>query len=52
MRKLPGYASLKQACANNGVKLLESMMSLTGLVNIGAGTLTVSFAQENMSSFD
>ncbi|QYR52093.1 DegV family protein [Lysobacter soyae] len=52
MRKLPGYASLKQACANNGVTLLEAMMSLTGLINIGAGTLTVSFAQENMSSFD
>ena len=52
MRRIPGYASLKQACANNGVELLESMMSLTGLINVGAGTLSVAFAQENMTNFD
>ncbi len=52
MRNMPGYASLKQACLNNGVTLLESMMSLTGLINIGAGTLSVAFAQEGVFNFD
>ena len=34
------------------VTLLESMMSLTGLINIGAGTLSVAFAQEGVFNFD
>lgn len=52
MRRIPGYERLKEACAQNGITLLESMMSLTGIINIGPGTLAVAFVQENMSNFD
>jgi DegV family protein with EDD domain len=46
MRALPGYAALAGTCAEQGVPLLESVMSITGMVNVGAGALTVGFAAE------
>ncbi len=44
LRALPGYASLRQTCEAHGVQLFESVMSLTGMVNVGKGAVTVGFA--------
>lgn len=44
LRALPGYAALKQVCAEHGVNVYESVMSLTGMVNVGKGAVTVGFA--------
>jgi DegV family protein with EDD domain len=44
MRKLVGYESLRAVCAENGVNLHESVMSLTGMVNLGKGCLMLGFA--------
>ncbi len=44
LRALPGYATLREACEAHGVALLESVMSLTGMVNVGKGAVTVGFA--------
>ncbi len=44
LRGLPGYAELKRLCADHGVQVLESVMSLTGMVNVGKGAITVGFA--------
>jgi DegV family protein with EDD domain len=43
---LPGYDSLRQTCAEHGVELLESPMSVTGMVNVGVGAVTLGFAAE------
>lgn len=40
MRMLPGYPELVTACAKNEVELLETVMSVTGGVNLGPGTLS------------
>ena len=41
---LPGYASLKQTCAGHGVEVFEAPMSVTGMVNVGTGAVTIGFA--------
>lgn len=46
MRALPGYAKLRDICADYKVELFESVMSLTGMINVGKGGLTVGFAAE------
>jgi DegV family protein with EDD domain len=46
MRALPGYDDLRAACASHNVELFESVMSLTGMVNVGKGALVVGFASE------
>ncbi|GAB2498788.1 DegV family protein [Pseudoxanthomonas sangjuensis] len=46
MRALPGYARLRDTCADNDIELYESVMSLTGMINVGKGGLTVGFAAE------
>ena len=46
MRALPGYDSLRQACLVHNIELFESVMSLTGMVNVGKGALVVGFAAE------
>jgi DegV family protein with EDD domain len=46
MRALPGYDWLREACAENNIELFESVMSLTGMVNVGKGALVVGFAAE------
>ncbi|PWK85940.1 DegV family protein [Fulvimonas soli] len=43
---LPGYAGLREACEATGVRLLEAPMSITGMVNVGEGAVTVGFAAE------
>lgn len=44
---LPGYAALKATCADHSVELFESPMSMTGMVNIGTGAVTLGFAAED-----
>jgi len=46
LRALPGYTALRDACAENQVELFESIMSLTGMVNVGKGAVAVGFAAE------
>ncbi|MCC4597906.1 DegV family protein [Xanthomonas campestris pv. phormiicola] len=44
LRALPGYTALRQVCEAHAVEVLESVMSLTGMVNVGKGALTLGFA--------
>ena len=46
LAKLPGYDALRQACDETGVSLLEAPMSITGMVNVGEGAVTLGFAAE------
>lgn len=46
LRSLPGYPALRQACEEQGVELLEMVMSLTGVVNPGKGALSIGYARE------
>ncbi len=46
MRALPGYNSLRGVCVDHGVNLYESVMSLTGMVNVGKGALMIGFAAD------
>lgn len=46
MRLLPGYTELTDVCRTHGVEVFESVMSLTGMVNVGKGSLVVGFAGE------
>lgn len=46
MRRLPGHAELVEACRSHGVELFESIMSLTGMVNVGKGSLSLGLASE------
>lgn len=49
LRALPGYESLRTACAQNGVTLYESVTSMTGMVNLGKGCLIIGFAAEGQT---
>lgn len=51
MHALPGYQELRSACTANNVELFESVMSLTGMVNVGKGALVVGFAAEGNIGF-
>ncbi|MBS0461453.1 MAG: DegV family protein [Proteobacteria bacterium] len=44
LRSLPGYDALARACEEHGVRMGETVMGLTGMVNIGEGAITVGFA--------
>ncbi|WP_454832620.1 DegV family protein [Pseudoxanthomonas wuyuanensis] len=46
LRALPGYQRLREVCANHDVEVFESVMSLTGMVNVGKGAVVVGFASE------
>lgn len=46
MRALPGYGELVDSCRAHQVELFETVMSLTGMVNVGKGALAVGFASE------
>ena len=47
MRLLPGYDRLRTLCAEHNVEVFESVMGLSGMVNVGKGALVVGFAAEN-----
>ena len=44
MRALPGYERLRNACADQNVDVFESVMSTTGMVNVGRGAVGGGFA--------
>lgn len=44
MRALPGYTRLLDACTGQNVEVFESVMSTTGMVNVGRGAVVVGFA--------
>lgn len=46
MRALPGYESLMRTCGEHGIERIESVMSVTGGINVGAGALGLAFAAE------
>jgi DegV family protein with EDD domain len=46
MRALPGYGELVESCRAHQVELFETVMSLTGMVNVGKGALAIGFASE------
>lgn len=49
LRRLPGYAGLRSACEAHGVQFLESVMSVTGMVNVGKGSVVAAFAGEPLA---
>jgi DegV family protein with EDD domain len=46
LANLPGYDSLRAACEETGVTLLEAPMSITGMVNVGEGAVTLGLVAE------
>ena len=44
LRELPGYQELAEVCANKRVTLHDSVMSITGCVNVGPRGVAVAFA--------
>lgn len=46
LHALPGYAALAAACAAGGVTLYSSPMSITGMVNLGIGAVSVGYAAD------
>ncbi|MFC5582821.1 DegV family protein [Rhodanobacter terrae] len=44
--QLPGYVELRAACEECGVELMEAPMSITGMVNVGEGAVTLGFAAD------
>lgn len=46
LEALPGYADLAATCRAGKVELLASVMSMTGAINVGEGSLAVGFASE------
>lgn len=44
MRTMPGYGALRETCAAHGVELHESPMSMTGMINVGTGAITLGLA--------
>jgi DegV family protein with EDD domain len=47
LRALPGYASLRQVCDEHDVEVFESVMSVTGMINVGTGAVTIGLASED-----
>ena len=46
MRELPGYEELIAACREQNIEVFETVMGLTGMVNVGKGALSIGFAAE------
>ena len=46
MHALPGYVALRDTCRAHNIEVFESVMSLTGMVNVGKGAVVVGFAAE------
>lgn len=44
LETMPGYPALKQTCAEHGVTVYESPMSITGMINVGVGCVAIAFA--------
>lgn len=46
LRHLPGYPALRAACEECAVELMEAQMSITGMVNVCEGAVTLGLAAE------
>lgn len=46
LRALPGYAEFQRAAKAAGIDVLESVMSMTGAINVGNGALGFGFSSE------
>ena len=46
MRAMPGYEALRGACGERGIEVFETVMSPTGMVNVGKGAVCVGFAAD------
>lgn len=46
LHALPGHARLVAACQAHNIEVFETVMSLTGMVNVGVGSLAIGFAAE------
>lgn len=46
LRSLPGYAVLEATCEEREIKLYTSLMSITGMINVGTGAISLGFAAE------
>lgn len=46
MRAMRGYERLRERCADANVEVFESVMGLSGMVNVGKGALVAGFAGE------
>ena len=44
--RLPGFADLRATCQECGVELMQASMSITGMVNVGEGAVTLGLAAE------
>jgi DegV family protein with EDD domain len=44
LEALPGYGGLADACTEIGVTLYQSVMSITGMVNVGIGAIALGYA--------
>lgn len=44
LHDMPGYAAMAALCDDSGIKLHESMMSVTGCVNVGPRGVAIAFA--------
>jgi len=44
LEALPGYGGLADACTEAGVTLYQSVMSITGMVNVGIGAVALGYA--------
>ncbi|MGH8184576.1 MAG: DegV family protein [Rhodanobacteraceae bacterium] len=51
LEALPGYRGLVDTCAEAGVTLYQSAMSITGMVNIGTGAVTLGYACADADAF-
>ena len=47
LERLPGFTDLRAACDECGVELMEAPMSITGMVNVGEGAVTLGLAAED-----
>lgn len=52
LRALPGYDALRACCSEHNIEVFESVMSLTGMVNVGKGAVVVGFAAEGTAKFE
>ncbi len=46
VRELPGFEDLQHTCADHGIELMLSTMSITAMANTGQGALSAGFACE------
>lgn len=44
LEALPGYRALADTCAEHDVTFYQSVMSITGMVNVGTGAVTLGYA--------